>query len=104
MELAIDQSRTLGVSGTGGKTIKVGGQTLPIFGSTGAATGGSSALLASTLGGLAAGSFSSKTVGLTLTNTEADQDNFQVFLKPNCDPAIAAFAPRRKSWTTTSAF
>jgi len=31
--------------------------------------------------------------GLTLTNTEADQDNFQVFLKPNCDPAIAAFAP-----------
>jgi hypothetical protein len=31
--------------------------------------------------------------GLTLTNTEADQDNFQVFLKPNCDPAITAFAP-----------
>jgi hypothetical protein len=31
--------------------------------------------------------------GLTLTNTEADQDNFQVFLKPKCDPAIAAFAP-----------
>jgi hypothetical protein len=31
--------------------------------------------------------------GLTLTNTEADQDNFQVFLKPNCDPAVAAFAP-----------
>jgi protease inhibitor Inh len=32
--------------------------------------------------------------GLTLTNTEAGQDNFQVFLKPKCDPAIAAFAPR----------
>jgi hypothetical protein len=31
--------------------------------------------------------------GLTLTNTEADQDNFQVFLKPKCDPGIAAFAP-----------
>ena len=31
--------------------------------------------------------------GLTLTNTEAVQDNFQVFLKPKCDPAIAAFAP-----------
>jgi hypothetical protein len=31
--------------------------------------------------------------GLTLTNTEADQDNFQVFLKPKCDSAIAAFAP-----------
>src|SRR5580693_710175 len=31
--------------------------------------------------------------GLTLTNTEADQDNFQVFLKPKCDPTIAAFAP-----------
>jgi hypothetical protein len=31
--------------------------------------------------------------GLTLTNTEASQDNFQVFLKPKCDPAIAAFAP-----------
>ena len=31
--------------------------------------------------------------GLTLTNTEADGDNFQVFLKPKCDPAIAAFAP-----------
>src|SRR5271165_1759631 len=24
--------------------------------------------------------------GLTLTNTEAGQDNFQVFLKPRCDP------------------
>jgi hypothetical protein len=31
--------------------------------------------------------------GLTLTNTEAGQDNFQVFLKPKCDPAIAAFGP-----------
>ena len=31
--------------------------------------------------------------GLTLTNTEASQDNFQVFLKPKCDPVIAAFAP-----------
>jgi Protease inhibitor Inh len=31
--------------------------------------------------------------GLTLTNTEAGQDNFQVFLKPKCDAAIAAFAP-----------
>jgi hypothetical protein len=31
--------------------------------------------------------------GLTLTNTEAGKDNFQVFLKPKCDPAIAALAP-----------
>jgi hypothetical protein len=31
--------------------------------------------------------------GLTLTNTEASQDNFQVFLKPKCDPTISAFAP-----------
>lgn len=31
--------------------------------------------------------------GLTLTNTEATGDNFQVFLKPNCDPAVAAFGP-----------
>ena len=31
--------------------------------------------------------------GLTLTNTEAGADNFQVFLKPRCDPAVAAFAP-----------
>ena len=31
--------------------------------------------------------------GLTLTNTEAGADNFQVFLKPKCDPAISAFAP-----------
>lgn len=31
--------------------------------------------------------------GLTLTNTEASQDNFQVFLKPKCDPLIAQFDP-----------
>ncbi|MEO6783115.1 MAG: AprI/Inh family metalloprotease inhibitor [Bradyrhizobium sp.] len=31
--------------------------------------------------------------GLTLTNTAATLDNFQVFLKPKCDPVIAAFAP-----------
>jgi hypothetical protein len=32
--------------------------------------------------------------GLTLTNNEATTpDNFQVFLKPRCDPAVAAFAP-----------
>jgi hypothetical protein len=31
--------------------------------------------------------------GLTLTNTEATPDNFQVFLKPRCDSAVAAFAP-----------
>ena len=31
--------------------------------------------------------------GLTLTNTEASPDNFQVFLKPKCDSAIATFAP-----------
>jgi hypothetical protein len=31
--------------------------------------------------------------GLTLTNTEATADNFAVFLKPRCDPAVAAFAP-----------
>ena len=31
--------------------------------------------------------------GLTLTNTAAASDNFQVFLKPKCDPVIAAFAP-----------
>jgi len=30
---------------------------------------------------------------LTLTNTEAAPDNFQVFLKPKCDPAVAAFGP-----------
>jgi hypothetical protein len=33
--------------------------------------------------------------GLTLTNTEAGQDNFQVFLKPKCDPLVTAFAPTR---------
>jgi len=33
--------------------------------------------------------------GLTLTNTEASDDNFQVFLKAKCDPAIAAFAPNQ---------
>src|SRR4051794_16142701 len=31
--------------------------------------------------------------GLTLTNTEATGDNFQVFLKPKCDAIVAAFAP-----------
>jgi hypothetical protein len=31
--------------------------------------------------------------GLTLTNTEAGQDNFQVFLKPKCDSTVTAFAP-----------
>jgi hypothetical protein len=31
--------------------------------------------------------------GLTLTNTEATLENFQVYLKPRCDPAVAAFAP-----------
>lgn len=31
--------------------------------------------------------------GLTLTNNDAGRDNFQVFLKPKCDPAVAAFAP-----------
>jgi len=31
--------------------------------------------------------------GLTLTNTETTADNFQVFLKPKCDPAVAAFGP-----------
>jgi hypothetical protein len=31
--------------------------------------------------------------GLTLTNTDAGNDNFQVFLKPKCDPAVEAFAP-----------
>ena len=31
--------------------------------------------------------------GLTLTNTEAGPDNFQVFVKPKCDPAIAQFNP-----------
>ncbi len=31
--------------------------------------------------------------GLTLTNTEAGADNFQVFVKPRCDPAVVAFGP-----------
>jgi hypothetical protein len=31
--------------------------------------------------------------GLTLTNNEAATDNFQVFLKPKCDPLVATFAP-----------
>ena len=31
--------------------------------------------------------------GLTLTNTETSGDNFQVFVKPKCDPAVAAFGP-----------
>ncbi|MBY0383029.1 MAG: protease inhibitor Inh/omp19 family protein [Xanthobacteraceae bacterium] len=32
--------------------------------------------------------------GLTLTNTETSTpDNFQVFLKPKCDPLVANFAP-----------
>ena len=33
--------------------------------------------------------------GLTLTNTEATADNFQVFLKPRCDPAVTAFGPKQ---------
>ena len=32
--------------------------------------------------------------GITLTNTEVPPDNFQVFLKPKCDPAIAGFKPK----------
>lgn len=31
--------------------------------------------------------------GITLTNTEVPPDNFQAFLKPKCDPAIASFRP-----------
>lgn len=31
--------------------------------------------------------------GLTLTNNDAGNDNFQVFLKPKCDAAVEAFAP-----------
>ncbi|PZA11078.1 peptidase [Rhodopseudomonas palustris] len=30
---------------------------------------------------------------LTLTNTEASGDNFQVFLKPHCDPQVTGFGP-----------
>ena len=33
--------------------------------------------------------------GLTLTNTDAGQDNFQVFLKPKCDSLVTAFGPTR---------
>ena len=33
--------------------------------------------------------------GLVLTNNDAGNDNFQVFLKPKCDPAVAAFAPKQ---------
>jgi protease inhibitor Inh len=31
--------------------------------------------------------------GLTLTNTESSPDNFAVYLKPRCDPAVSAFGP-----------
>jgi hypothetical protein len=31
--------------------------------------------------------------GLTLTNTETTPDNFAVYLKPRCDPTVAAFNP-----------
>jgi hypothetical protein len=31
--------------------------------------------------------------GLTLTNTDAGNDNFQVFLKPKCDSVVETFAP-----------
>jgi Protease inhibitor Inh len=31
--------------------------------------------------------------GLTLTNTDAGNDNFEVFLKPKCDALVTAFAP-----------
>ncbi len=31
--------------------------------------------------------------GLTLTNNEASPDNFQLFLKPRCDPLVANFKP-----------
>jgi len=31
--------------------------------------------------------------GLTLTNTETSLENFAVYLKPRCDPLVAAFAP-----------
>ncbi len=30
---------------------------------------------------------------LVLTNNDAGHDNFQVFVKPKCDPMVAAFAP-----------
>jgi hypothetical protein len=31
--------------------------------------------------------------GLTLTNNDAGNDNFQLFLKPRCDPSIVTFNP-----------
>lgn len=31
--------------------------------------------------------------GITLTNTDAGNESFQVFVKPRCDPAFANFAP-----------
>ena len=31
--------------------------------------------------------------GLVLTNNDAGNDNFQVFVKPKCDAKVAAFAP-----------
>jgi hypothetical protein len=31
--------------------------------------------------------------GITLTNTEVPPDNFQAYLQPKCDPAIAGFKP-----------
>ena len=42
--------------------------------------------------------------GLTLTNTDAGQDNFQVFLKPKCDPMVTAFARRAGGWTMARCF
>lgn len=32
--------------------------------------------------------------GLTLTNTPAGQDNFELYLKPRCDPLVTNFAPK----------
>ncbi|KIZ35022.1 MULTISPECIES: protease inhibitor Inh/omp19 family protein [Rhodopseudomonas] len=32
--------------------------------------------------------------GLTLTNTETDAENFEVYLKPNCDQSVTSFAPK----------
>ena len=40
--------------------------------------------------------------GVTLTNTEVPPDNFQAFLKPKCDPAIASFKPRRSGGLSTA--
>jgi hypothetical protein len=31
--------------------------------------------------------------GMTLTNNDAGNDNFQVFVKPRCDASVASFAP-----------